>query len=99
MTVLRLLVAGLFLAALMAAIMSSIDSGIHSVTTAVVVDFRDRLFPNLRPKSAASSLPRRSTSDLTDARTPEFLASNDRKANRRRNGSDHDDNRSVLLYP
>ncbi len=40
---------GLFLAALMAAIMSSIDSGIHSVTTAVVVDFRDRLFPHLKP--------------------------------------------------
>jgi len=41
--------AGLFLAALMAAIMSSIDSGIHSITTALVVDFRDRLFPHLRP--------------------------------------------------
>lgn len=41
---------GLFLAALMAAIMSSIDSGIHSVTTAVVVDFRDRLKPEWRPK-------------------------------------------------
>lgn len=41
--------AGLFLAALMAAIMSSIDSGIHSVTTALVVDFRDRLCPHLRP--------------------------------------------------
>ncbi len=41
--------AGLFLAALMAAIMSSIDSGIHSVTTALVVDFRDRLFPHLKP--------------------------------------------------
>ncbi|MCA9177074.1 MAG: sodium/solute symporter [Planctomycetales bacterium] len=35
--------AGLFVAALMAAVMSSIDSGIHSVTTAIVVDFRDRL--------------------------------------------------------
>ena len=35
-----------FLAALMAAIMSSIDSGVHSVTTALVVDFRDRLFPS-----------------------------------------------------
>ena len=44
-------VAGLFLAALMAAIMSSIDSGIHSVTTAIVVDFRDRLMPHLRPAS------------------------------------------------
>ncbi len=43
--------AGLFLASLMAAIMSSIDSGIHSVTTALVVDFRDRLFPSLKPKS------------------------------------------------
>lgn len=42
---------GLFLAALMAAIMSSIDSGIHSVTTAIVVDFRDRLTPHLRPKT------------------------------------------------
>ncbi|MGB0581875.1 MAG: sodium:solute symporter family transporter [Limisphaerales bacterium] len=41
---------GLFLAALMAAIMSSIDSGIHSVTTALVVDFRDRLFPHLKPE-------------------------------------------------
>jgi SSS family transporter len=43
--------AGLFLAALMAAIMSSIDSGVHSVTTALVVDFRDRLFPGLRPEN------------------------------------------------
>ena len=43
--------AGLFLAALMAAIMSSIDSGVHSVTTALVVDFRDRLMPKLRPSS------------------------------------------------
>ena len=42
---------GLFLAALLAAIMSSIDSGVHSVTTALVVDFRDRLFPHLRPTS------------------------------------------------
>ena len=42
--------AGLFLAALMAAIMSSIDSGVHSVTTALIVDFRDRLLPELRPK-------------------------------------------------
>ena len=41
--------AGLFLAALMAAIMSSIDSGVHSVTTALLVDFRDRLFPQFRP--------------------------------------------------
>lgn len=48
--------AGLFLAALMAAIMSSIDSGIHSVTTALVVDFRDRLFPGLRPRSDRAEL-------------------------------------------
>ncbi|HIE98519.1 MAG TPA: hypothetical protein EYG03_04990 [Planctomycetes bacterium] len=40
---------GLFLAALMAAVMSSIDSGIHSVTTAIVVDFRDRLRPKWKP--------------------------------------------------
>ena len=44
-------VTGLFLVALMAAIMSSIDSGIHSVTTALVVDFRDRLFPQWKPAS------------------------------------------------
>jgi SSS family transporter len=44
---------GLFLAALMAAIMSSIDSGIHSVTTALVVDFRDRLFPRWKPAEDA----------------------------------------------
>ena len=36
--------------------MSSIDSGIHSVTTALVVDFRDRLFPRLRPKNAHAEL-------------------------------------------
>lgn len=48
--------AGLFLAALMAAIMSSIDSGVHSVTTALVVDFRDRLFPQLRPTSDQSEV-------------------------------------------
>ena len=47
---------GLFLAALMAAIMSSIDSGIHSVTTAIVVDFRDRLIPQLRPKTPEREL-------------------------------------------
>jgi Na+/proline symporter len=41
--------AGLFLAALLAALMSSIDSGVHSVTTALFVDFRDRLLPGLRP--------------------------------------------------
>ncbi len=43
--------AGLFLSALMAAIMSSIDSGVHSVTTALIVDFRDRLVPHWRPKN------------------------------------------------
>lgn len=48
--------AGLFLASLMAAIMSSIDSGIHSVTTALVVDFRDRLFPGLKPKSEKNEI-------------------------------------------
>ena len=48
--------AGLFLAALIAAIMSSIDSGIHSVTTALVVDFRDRLLPSLRPKTERGEL-------------------------------------------
>jgi SSS family transporter len=48
--------AGLFLAALMAAIMSSIDSGIHSVTTALVVDFRDRLCPGLHPKTDRGEL-------------------------------------------
>lgn len=48
--------AGLFLAALMAAIMSSIDSGVHSVTTALIVDFRDRLFPSLRPKTNRSEV-------------------------------------------
>ncbi|MCA8988982.1 MAG: sodium/solute symporter [Planctomycetaceae bacterium] len=48
--------AGLFLAALMAAIMSSIDSGIHSVTTVLVVDFRDRLLPFLRPEEGKQEL-------------------------------------------
>ena len=43
---------GLFLAALMAAVMSSIDSGIHSVTTAIIIDFRDRLLPAWRPQDA-----------------------------------------------
>lgn len=47
---------GLFLAALMAAIMSSIDSGIHSVTTAVVVDFRDRLCPGWKPADDAGDV-------------------------------------------
>jgi Na+/proline symporter len=47
---------GLFLAALMAAVMSSIDSGIHSVTTAFVVDFRDRLFPSWKPTDEARDL-------------------------------------------
>ena len=40
----------------MAAIMSSIDSGIHSVTTAIIVDFRDRLWPSWRPKSEQGEL-------------------------------------------
>lgn len=44
-------VVGLLIAALMAATMSSIDSGIHSVTTALVVDFRDRLMPQWKPKT------------------------------------------------
>ncbi|MCB1237307.1 MAG: sodium/solute symporter [Verrucomicrobiae bacterium] len=47
---------GLFLAALLAAIMSSIDSGIHSVTTAVVIDFRDRLWPRLKPANDADDV-------------------------------------------
>ncbi|MFT4555116.1 MAG: sodium:solute symporter family transporter [Planctomycetales bacterium] len=49
-------VVGLLVAALMAATMSSIDSGIHSVTTAIVVDFRDRLFPKLRPATDAGEM-------------------------------------------
>jgi SSS family solute:Na+ symporter len=47
---------GLFLAALLAAIMSSIDSGIHSVTTALVVDFRDRLKPAWKPVKDADDI-------------------------------------------
>ena len=49
-------VVGLLVAALMAATMSSIDSGIHSVTTAIVIDFRDRLFPKLRPATDAGEM-------------------------------------------
>lgn len=49
-------VIGLLVAALMAATMSSIDSGVHSVTTAIVVDFRDRLFPHRRPKTEAGEM-------------------------------------------
>ena len=49
-------VVGLLVAALMAATMSSIDSGIHSVTTALVVDFRDRLRPELRPQTDAGEM-------------------------------------------
>lgn len=49
-------VLGLLVAALMAATMSSIDSGIHSVTTALVVDFRDRLLPDLRPSTDAGEM-------------------------------------------
>ncbi|MEZ5943632.1 MAG: sodium/solute symporter [Planctomycetaceae bacterium] len=48
--------AGLFMAALLAAIMSSIDSGVHSVATVITVDFRDRLMPWLRPKTDAAEL-------------------------------------------
>jgi SSS family transporter len=48
--------AGLFLAALLAALMSSIDSGVHSVTTALFVDFRDRLLPSLRPADQRGEL-------------------------------------------
>lgn len=44
-------VVGLFLVALMAAVMSSIDSGIHSVTTALMVDFRDRHFAHWKPEN------------------------------------------------
>ena len=44
-------IVGLLVAALMAATMSSIDSGIHSVTTALIVDFRDRLLPQWKPKT------------------------------------------------
>lgn len=44
-------IVGLFLVALMAAVMSSIDSGIHSVTTALMVDFRDRHFAHWKPES------------------------------------------------
>ena len=49
-------VVGLLVAALMAATRSSIDSGVHSVTTAVVVDFRDRLMPQWRPKTEAGEM-------------------------------------------
>ena len=49
-------VVGLLVAALMAATMSSIDSGVHSVTTAIVVDFRDRLKPQWRPKTEAGEM-------------------------------------------
>ena len=47
---------GLLVAALMAATMSSIDSGVHSVTTALVVDFRDRLKPAWRPQTEAGEM-------------------------------------------
>ncbi|MFK8113633.1 MAG: hypothetical protein AB8B91_15635 [Rubripirellula sp.] len=49
-------VIGLLVAALMAATMSSIDSGVHSVTTALVVDFRDRLKPQWKPKTEAGEM-------------------------------------------
>jgi len=41
---------GLFLVALMAAVMSSIDSGIHSISTSLTIDFRDRFFSKWKPK-------------------------------------------------
>ena len=47
---------GLFLAALMAAIMSSIDSGVHSITTALIVDFRDRLVPRWTPSTSSGEV-------------------------------------------
>ncbi|MCH2587308.1 MAG: hypothetical protein MK004_02420 [Planctomycetales bacterium] len=49
-------VVGLLVAALMAATMSSVDSGIHSITTALLVDFRDRLVPAWRPKTEAGEM-------------------------------------------
>ncbi|MDP7276131.1 MAG: hypothetical protein QF363_11680 [Planctomycetaceae bacterium] len=49
-------VVGLLVAALMAATMSSIDSGIHSITTALIVDFRDRLRPGWRPRTQAGEM-------------------------------------------
>ena len=49
-------VVGLLVAALMAATMSSVDSGIHSITTALIVDFRDRLVPAWRTKSEAGEM-------------------------------------------
>ena len=36
--------------------MSSIDSGVHSVTTALIVDFRDRLFPGWKPSTEAREM-------------------------------------------
>ena len=49
-------VVGLLVAALMAATMSSVDSGIHSITTALIVDFRDRLVPAWQPKTEAGEM-------------------------------------------
>ena len=49
-------VVGLLVAALMAATMSSVDSGIHSITTALLIDFRDRLAPEWRPKTEAGEM-------------------------------------------
>ena len=49
-------VVGLLVAALMAATMSSVDSGIHSITTALIIDFRDRLAPAWRPKTEAGEM-------------------------------------------
>jgi Na+/proline symporter len=47
---------GLLVAALMAATMSSIDSGVHSITTALVIDFRDRLLPAQRPRTESAEM-------------------------------------------
>lgn len=47
---------GLLIAALLAATMSSLDSGIHSVTTALMVDFRDRMTPRWKPASEAGEM-------------------------------------------
>jgi SSS family transporter len=49
-------VVGLLVAALMAATMSSVDSGIHSITTTLIIDFRDRLVPKWRPKTEAGEM-------------------------------------------
>lgn len=63
---------GLFLAALMAAIMSSIDSGVHSITTALIVDFRDRLFFGVKISSKKRH-GEEGKSDKDDVRTIRWL--------------------------